>query len=118
MTPEALIKYVKTQVEMRLIISPDYGADLLAYVATLEQRLTEALRLLTEWEETTQRIDGGVYADLAEETNVFLSEGHDFPPCVHVWTGQQVGGPPDMAESAEWVAFCKECGAEKGTENE
>lgn len=34
-------------------------------------------------------------------------------PCPHRWTGQQVGGPPDMAESTEWVEYCAECGEEQ-----
>lgn len=33
--------------------------------------------------------------------------------CQHEWTGQQLGGPPDMAESTEWVCYCKKCGMEK-----
>ncbi len=33
--------------------------------------------------------------------------------CDHEWTGQQLGGPPDMAESTEWVEYCKKCGYER-----
>ncbi len=32
--------------------------------------------------------------------------------CPHEWTGKQLGGPPDMAESYEWVGYCKHCGLE------
>lgn len=36
----------------------------------------------------------------------------------HRWTGQQTGGPPDMAESTEWVCYCKSCGTERTEDNE
>ena len=32
--------------------------------------------------------------------------------CDHVWTGQQMGGPPDVADSYEWVEYCEKCGLE------
>jgi len=32
--------------------------------------------------------------------------------CQHEFTGQQAGGPPDMAESTEWVKYCRHCGYE------
>lgn len=34
-------------------------------------------------------------------------------PKQHKWTGKQMGGPPDMAESTEWVGYCDVCGIEK-----
>lgn len=41
----------------------------------------------------------------------------DDTPCQHQWKSQQLGGPPDMAESYEWVTYCKLCGAEKVDED-
>lgn len=44
------------------------------------------------------------------------SDCDDLEPCQqgeHVWVGQRQGGPPDKAESAEWVCWCKICGTEK-----
>ncbi len=39
----------------------------------------------------------------------------DEQPCKpgeHKWTGKQMGGPPDAAESYEWVEYCDVCGVE------
>ncbi len=44
------------------------------------------------------------------------SDCDNLEPCrdgEHVWVGQQQGGAPDMAESTEWVCWCKICGMEK-----
>jgi hypothetical protein len=43
----------------------------------------------------------------------------DEEPCEdgkHQWVGQQMGGPPDAAESYEWVCYCKACGIEHSGE--
>lgn len=37
-------------------------------------------------------------------------------PEPHKWTGKQMGGSPDMAESTEWVGFCDKCGIEGPTD--
>lgn len=40
----------------------------------------------------------------------------DDRPCPdghHVWTGRQMGGSPDVAESHEWVEYCDACGLER-----
>jgi hypothetical protein len=39
----------------------------------------------------------------------------DEGPCPdgqHRWVGKRMGGPPDMAESCEWVEYCDVCGVE------
>ena len=43
----------------------------------------------------------------------WLPDDYECPDGGHQWTGRQLGGPPDMAESSEWVAWCKLCGVEK-----
>lgn len=53
----------------------------------------------------------------ADEPNQSTTEIRDnvtCPCCVgkHDWAGQRLGGPPDEAASAEWVRYCRDCGAE------
>lgn len=49
--------------------------------------------------------------DYCDGTGVW-PEGKPCPDGMHVWTGKQMGGPPDMAESYEWVGYCDVCGIE------
>lgn len=43
-------------------------------IVELEQQLTEAKRLLLQWVEDTTLVDGGVYQDLTDEMNAFLTD--------------------------------------------
>jgi len=36
----------------------------------------------------------------------------------HRWIGKRQGGPPDMAESSEWIEFCDLFGMERPPEGE
>ena len=59
---------------------------------------------------------GNTAPDLAQEVadaiRAALDGGGPCPDGRHQWTGRQMGGPPDMAESYEWVEYCKVCGVE------
>jgi hypothetical protein len=36
----------------------------------------------------------------------------------HKWSGCMLGGPPDVAESHEWVRYCAVCGMEDTCEDD
>lgn len=48
--------------------------------------------------------------DFCDGTGIW-PDGKPCPPGMHVWKGQQRGGPLDVAESAEWVVYCEICGS-------
>lgn len=42
-------------------------------------------------------------------------------PCLpgqHTWKSQQLGGPPDVEDSYEWVTYCTVCGYEPQDEED